>query len=139
MTNIDDHRYDEIKSRYEKFNQGHVLKYYSELSIDQKGELLDQLQDIPLEKLSGFLDAAKKERSNETSLKESIQPFSGNVASFSSNKLLLESFHELGMQAIQKNKVATLLLAGGQGTRLGFDGPKGMFDIGLQVEELYSK
>ncbi len=42
-----------------------------------------------------------------------------------------------GRELVQKDKVGCLLLAGGQGTRLRFDGPKGLFPIGLNGETLF--
>ncbi len=47
-----------------------------------------------------------------------------------------EEFRETGIQAIRDRKVGAILLAGGQGTRLGFDKAKGMFNIGVG-KELY--
>ena len=43
-------------------------------------------------------------------------------------------FREIGLDAIQKGKVGAVLLAGGMGTRLGSDDPKGMYNIGLTKE-----
>ena len=37
----------------------------------------------------------------------------------------------IGNSLIKEGKVGVVILAGGQGSRLGFDGPKGKFDIGL--------
>lgn len=45
-----------------------------------------------------------------------------------------EKFTELGVKAIKEGKVGAVLLAGGQGSRLGFDHPKGMFNIGVEHE-----
>ncbi|MBR7186809.1 MAG: UDPGP type 1 family protein [Clostridia bacterium] len=40
-------------------------------------------------------------------------------------------FEKLGVEAVQREEVAAVLLAGGQGTRLGSDAPKGAFNIGV--------
>ena len=64
-----------------------------------------------------------------------IEPFQGKVISTTSNSPddieLLRQANSIGLESISKGEVAALLLAGGQGTRLGYDGPKGMYDIGL--------
>ena len=47
-----------------------------------------------------------------------------------------EEFRAIGLEAIKNCKVGAILLAGGQGTRLGFDKAKGMYNIGVN-KELY--
>lgn len=126
----------QLQERYQAAGQGHVLKYLSDdfgLAAAEKNALLQQLNAIPVEKLDGFLKAASAELETiATSSGEDnvITPFSQQVGR-SSDKALAGECYRIGMQAIQKGEVAALVLAGGQGTRLGFAGPKGMYDIGL--------
>ncbi len=47
-----------------------------------------------------------------------------------------EEFKAIGLEAIRAGKVGAILLAGGQGTRLGFDKAKGMYNIGVN-KDLY--
>lgn len=59
---------------------------------------------------------------------EPIESF-GSVASAHPDESA--RWFETGLTAVRDGKVAVVVLCGGQGTRLGFDGPKGMYDIGL--------
>ncbi len=119
-----------ILDKYTKAGQEHVLEHWSTLSKEEQTLLLEQLQSIDVEKLEGYHTIAKLEDKSLMN-EESIKPFSGKIGSLGSASGDGNSLYELGMNAIRENKVAAVLLAGGQGTRLGFDGPKGMYDIGM--------
>ncbi len=64
-----------------------------------------------------------------------FQPVAPNVVNLndhpSSWNEELQAYHDIGMKSIREGKVAAVIMSGGQGTRLGFNGPKGMYDIGL--------
>lgn len=134
-------RKDKVFSRYELYNQQHVFDHWSGLDEQQKIALLEQLDGINVEELGNYLKLAKAEHGDlqasgfyDLSIKPKpdIMPFNGKVTSTSKDtKYLKKTCYNLGIEAIKSNQVATILLAGGQGTRLGYDGPKGMYDIGM--------
>ncbi len=124
---------EEIRSRYRSAGQEHVLEHFSSLSNTQRDSLLEQLDSIEVEKLSGLLKAALSDQKSLVEEAE-IKPFSKKVARVGNDSpdgALIEEARQIGLEAIRNGQVAALVLAGGQGTRLGFDGPKGMYDIGL--------
>lgn len=111
-----------------EYGQEHVLKYYDELSAEQQEALLAQIDETDmsiLEKCKNIEELAKK---------GVITPLASmELSEIEANK---ESFTATGIQAIKEGKIAAVLLAGGMGTRLGSDDPKGMYNIG-ETKELY--
>ena len=134
-----------ITQRCEATNQSHILTHLSDPTISQSDKLsfLQSINDIPLEKLSSYLQGALDEEEKLKNFdprnvkdEDVIEPFTGKAVTSTNTtdatKLAeLKEAHSIGMTAVSNGQVAALLLAGGQGTRLGYDGPKGMYDIGL--------
>ncbi len=133
-----------VTKRCEAAGQVHILNHLSDddVSEEDKVSFLQSVDEIPLEKLSDFLKGALEEEEKlknfdpaNVSADEQIEPFSGeSISTATTDEAQLASLkgaHDVGMKAVENGQVAALLLAGGQGTRLGFNGPKGMYDIGL--------
>ena len=112
-----------------KYGQEHLLAHYDELSDDEKKELLRQIELIDFSVLEN-LDADK----NANAVRGRFEPLGAvTIDDIASNS---KEYIQIGIEAIKAGKAAAVLLAGGQGTRLGFDKPKGMFNIGVD-RELY--
>lgn len=121
------------RDRYNKAGQGHVFQYFSELSSTEKMCLLNQLESIEVENLGRLLESAKNSQAGGEC--HQISPYDYNPDVYGSSDTLPKSCHVLGLKAIASNEVAVIILAGGQGTRLGFDGPKGIYSIGLPSQK----
>ena len=115
--------FEEAKEKLTKYGQEHVLKYYDELGEDEKKELLTQIDETDFEVLKNSKNLGKSEGRGEFAPLAAMQ-----VGEIEKRK---DEFTEAGIKALKEGKVAACLLAGGMGTRLGSDNPKGMYDIGL--------
>lgn len=119
---------EKAKEKLEQYGQMHVLKYYDELNESEKQALLDQIEATDM----SILDACFKRE--KLARKGTITPLAAmQLDEVEANR---EKFTETGIRAIQEGKVGAVLLAGGMGTRLGSDNPKGMFNVG-KTRELY--
>lgn len=115
--------YSEALEKLDSCGQEHVLKYYGELSEKSQKSLLSQIENLDMSLLKCF---GKK---NTSAKRGNFKPL--GAVTIDEVKKRYNEFSETGINAIKNGKVATVLLAGGQGTRLGFDHPKGMFNIGV--------
>lgn len=118
--------YNEAYAKLEKYGQLHVLKYYDELTPEEQKELLQQIEDTDMEVL------ALCSHRNEPDERGKITPLAVmQLPEIEANK---EDFTSVGIDAIKAGKVGAVLLAGGMGTRLGSDAPKGVYNIGITKE-----
>lgn len=110
-------------------NQLQLLDYYDNLSPEQQNELLSQIESLDLSLLKLLENRSTTEESRGF-----LEPLGAlEIDEIQARKA---EFDALGINALKSGKVAAVLLAGGQGTRLGFDLPKGMFNVG-ETRELY--
>lgn len=107
-----------------KNGQEHLLQYYDELSEQDQEALLTQFEQINfnlLKRLDKHFNEVEEEK---------IEPLLGAMTIEQIEKES-EELRKIGIKAIQNYEVGCVLLAGGQGTRLGSDNPKGMYNIGI--------
>ncbi|MCI0457867.1 MAG: UDPGP type 1 family protein [Gemmataceae bacterium] len=105
-----------------QFGQDHVLTWWDQLTDPEQSALLDQLRALDLEQL-GRLYAARDE-SFALPAPERIAPVPITRLDEGDPRV-----RGLGEEALRRGEVAALVVAGGQGSRLGFEHPKGMFAI----------
>jgi UDP-N-acetylglucosamine/UDP-N-acetylgalactosamine diphosphorylase len=119
--------FESAKKQLAAYGQEHVLKDYDTLDAQGQEALLKQIESIDF----SVLDLLK-DRDSELK-KGVITPLPGTVTVDEIAKKK-DAFYETGIKALQSYKVGAVLLAGGQGTRLGADGPKGVYNIGVTKE-----
>ncbi len=118
----------EAKKLLTEYGQEHVLNFYEELSEEEKNQLLDEILSLDFKQLQKLYESTKTKPSFENSKIEPI-PY---ITKANLSKEELEEYQKIGDEIIEKGQLAVVTMAGGQGTRLGHNGPKGTFDIGLK-------
>lgn len=109
-----------------KYNQEHLLTFYDDLSVDQQNMLINQILSINFEQVltlykNSFLDDPKTKISPLNHIEKNL---------LNKNKII--SYQKIGESIIKNGNFAVVTMAGGQGTRLGYKGPKGTYPLNLK-------
>lgn len=113
--------YPSCLEKLRSIHQEHLLSHWDVLTGEEQILLLKDIDHLNFVDLSKQIKILEK----QIEVKHSYTPFQSYA--FSGNA---DNYH-LGKDQIRKGKVGCLVLAGGQGTRLGFEGPKGLYPISL--------
>ncbi len=113
----------ELLEILKEHGQEHIYEAYQKLDEKGKKKLASQIEKIDW----SITDMAGN---GEASMQRGrLEPLSAlEISEIEKNKT---SYEQTGINAIKAGKVGAVLLAGGQGTRLGSDGPKGKYNIGI--------
>ncbi|KAG8983614.1 UDP-N-acetylglucosamine pyrophosphorylase, partial [Tulasnella sp. 427] len=126
---------DSVKERYEAAGQGQVFKFWADLNTEQQSTFLGQLNALDVERVNRIWKKAvdvEKELASASAGEEEITPLPDDAFDTILDAPDREKeWREVGIKAIADGRVGVLLMAGGQGTRLGSSDPKGCYDIGL--------
>ena len=116
-----------------EYNQEHIVRFLKKIDREKQEELIKQIQQIDFQQIAELYNNTKK----EIEFKESkIEPLKyldkAKLTDVQKNK-----FNELGEESIRAGEYAVVTMAGGQGTRLGHQGPKGTFKLDVYGKGKY--
>jgi len=115
-------------SKLKKYNQQELIDLLSFLSEEEKEKLYNQVIKLDFEQIDKlYNELSKKEKVGTDNIEA--------IIALNKDKLSYEEFQKynlLGEEIIKNNKYALVTMSGGQGTRLGFDKPKGEFLVNIE-------
>lgn len=122
---------DEVQRLLSTYKQEHLLDFYEDLSDNKKKNLLKQIQNINFEEILSLYENSKKPENFDIACVSPLDHIEKNMLSSDE----VATLTKLGEEIIRSGSFAVVTMAGGQGTRLGYKGPKGTYELDLKPEK----
>ena len=126
-----DDKYKIAKEKLIKYDQQHLLMFYDEINEEEKEKILNQILNIDFEEIIGLYKNSYKE-DDYSNVK--ISPIE-HIIRENIDKMHETYYKSIGERVIKNNEFAVATMAGGQGTRLGYKGPKGTYELELEPKK----
>ena len=123
----------EVENLLKEYNQEHIIKYLNKMDDEKAEKLIDQIHTIDFHQITELYNNTKKKIEFKESKIEALKYL--DKAKLTSEQF--EKFDKLGSNVVKKGQYAVVTMAGGQGTRLGHDGPKGTFKLDVYGKGKY--
>lgn len=124
------HAIESLRAKLAAWGQDHVLRFWDDLTAEQQAHLVGQLERLNLEQLQALFRetlTAPVVKNRPMPLRpENVRRLPDTMEAWEQEQAAAAA----GEKLLEQGQVAVILVAGGQGTRLGFDGPKGTYGIG---------
>ncbi|MBN4071989.1 UDPGP type 1 family protein [bacterium AH-315-F18] len=106
--------------------QDHIFRFWDQLNENERRELLDQVAQLDFQLIDRLARQHINVDPDDEPTFQAIGPVKGQeLPSCREDEIQRKEAREVGTALLEEGRVAAVLVAGGQGTRLGFDGPKG--------------
>ncbi|HBV62486.1 MAG TPA: UDP-N-acetylglucosamine pyrophosphorylase [Rhodopirellula sp.] len=112
-----------------QYGQQHVLQHWSHLNSQEQSNLTAQLSGIDLAELASLVNGQDEDTDFGALARRASSPPAVRADGSGADWSPVQA-RERGERALRNGELGAVIVAGGQGTRLGFDQPKGMFPIG---------
>ena len=124
----------ELLDRLRPFGQEHLLRFWDELSAPDRATLSQQIEGIDLAQIADLAKQASataqpSAQEHAAAARRAEPPPAIRLAEQQAGHAVVQA-RQRGEQALRDGRLGVVLVAGGQGSRLGFEHPKGLFPIG---------
>jgi UDP-N-acetylglucosamine/UDP-N-acetylgalactosamine diphosphorylase len=130
--------YDELKTKLEKYGQEHMLRFWDELNNEEKQNLTKAISIIDFDKIDELGKLLNEEKKLDKDIKQasyiSLTEEEEDASLLQNKDNFHHKMHTIGQDLLRQGKVCAFVVAGGQGTRLGYPKPKGTYPIGPITE-----
>ncbi|MGF1449448.1 MAG: UTP--glucose-1-phosphate uridylyltransferase [Opitutales bacterium] len=121
-----------LRAQFQAAGQGHVFRFWDDLNADERAQLLSEAAEIDLLELAHLNETLVQGHSGAGVDLSDLEPAPYVPLPAMDDAAGLrdqQAAREIGDGALRAGRVAAFVVAGGQGTRLGYDGPKGTFPV----------
>jgi UDP-N-acetylglucosamine/UDP-N-acetylgalactosamine diphosphorylase len=120
--------FDRLADRVRKYGQEHLLRYWDELDDAGRRQLAQQIDAVDFEQVAALYKQEAATHDWAALARRATPPKAKRLTDHQGRRA--EQARQRGIEALAAGKIGVLIVAGGQGSRLGFDHPKGLFSIG---------